>query len=185
VKKRPLLPSSDDERDPPSRPEPEPAPSPPPAHKPKKPRAKKPVTTTIPNVSPRPVKKDKRTNSQPPPSNSPPEGDDGEESDVQVALPRPAAKKKSAATQPTGKATAAPSQGERKPKTPAEHADAIAPTKPKRKVNLGGGRGLLGGFGGLGGLGGLGASSINWGGENWGLECVWDSTYALQSRQGR
>ena len=54
-----------------------------------------------------------------------------------------------------------PSQEEKQLKTPAGHAKTVAPTKSKKKVKLGGGRGLLAGFGGLGGIG---ASSINWGG---------------------
>lgn len=113
------------------------------------------------------MKKDKNANPQPQISNQPPDGDEREESDAQVTRPKLTAKKKP----PVSKATQAkvklsigtiPSQEEKKSKTPAEYADTVAPTKTKKKVNLGGGRGLLAGFGGLGAIG---ASSINWGGE--------------------
>ena len=164
MKKRPspLQRNSDDERDAP--PGHEHGSSSPSAPKPRKPRARKPVASTTHDLSPEPVKKDKPVNSQLQLSNPSPEGDDREESDVQVTLPKPAAKKKppssrkEKATRPKEKVstTTAPSQEE---KTLVKHADAVAPTKPKKKVNLGGGRGLLGG------IGGIGASSINWGGE--------------------
>lgn len=169
MKKRQSLlpPNLDDERDVPSGHEHEP--SPPPTPKLKKSRAKKPVTPTTYDVSLRPVKNGELANSQPQLANRPPEDDEREEPDVQVTLPKPAAKKKPPASRKEkaiqskerASTTTAPSQ-EKKPKTPAEQADAVAPAKPKKKVNLGGGRGLLGGFGGLGGIG---ASNINWGGE--------------------
>lgn len=164
MKKRPSLlpPNSDDEHDAPSGHEHEP--SPPPTPKLKKPRAKKPVKPATYNVPL--VKNGKSANSQP---QRPPERDEGEEPDVQVTLPKPVPKKKppalrkEKATQPKEEASTAtaPSQ-EKKPKTLAEHAGAVAPTKPTKKVNLGSGRGLLGVFGGLGGID---ASNINWGGE--------------------
>lgn len=116
-----------------------------------------------------PVKKGKPANSESQPSNSPLEGSEREESDTERPLSKSAAKKKPPAstkervTQPMGKVftATAPSQ-EEIPKALAEHANAVIPTKPKKKVNLGRGQGLLGGFGGIGGIG---ASSINWGGE--------------------
>jgi hypothetical protein len=115
------------------------------------------------------VKKAKPANSRPKLSNLPPEGDEREESGAQVTRLKLAEKKKSPASRKE-KATQAkvmltmgitPSQ-EEKLETLAEHADDVASTKTKKKVKLGGGRGLLAGFGGLGGIG---ASSINWGGE--------------------
>jgi len=167
MKKRPspLQPSSDDVRDASSGPEHEP--SLPPTPKPKKYNAKKPAAPAAYDTSSRPPKKGKPTNSQPQPAHPPLEGDEREESDAQGTLPRPAAKKKppaprkEKATQPKVSTTTTPPL-EKKPKIPTEHAHPVAPTKPKKKVNLGGGRGLLGGFGGLGGIG---ASSINWGRE--------------------
>lgn len=113
-----------------------------------------------------PVKKGNPANSESQLSNPALEGSKREESDTERPLPKSAAKRnppastKERVTQPMGKATA-PSQ-EEIPKTLAEHANAVTPTKPKKKVNLGRGQGLLGGFGGIGGIG---ASNINWGGE--------------------
>lgn len=116
------------------------------------------------------MKKDKPANSRSQLSDLPPEGEEREESDTQVTRPKLAEKKKSPASR-TEKATQAkamlsmgaiPAQEEKNLKNLAEHADTVAPTKTKKKVKLGGGRGLLVG---LGGLGGIGASSINWGGE--------------------
>jgi hypothetical protein len=145
-------------------------PSPPPAPKPKKSHARQPVVLRTYDVSSKPVKKDKPANSQPQLSSPPPKGDEREESDAQVTPPKRAEKKKSQmsrkekATQAKVKVSMStiPSQEEKFLKSPVEHADTLAPTKTKKKVNLVGGRGLLAGFGGLGGIG---ASSIKWGGE--------------------
>ncbi len=142
-------------------------PSPPPVPKPKKSHEKKPVAPPIYDVASKSVKKVKNTNSQPQIPNPLPDGDEREEPDAQVTRPKLTEKKKS----PLSKTTQAkvkpsigtiPSQEDKQLKTPAEHTDTVATTKTKKKVNLGGGRGLLAGFGGLGGIG---ASSINWGGE--------------------
>jgi len=160
VKKRlSLLQSdSDDVRDASSGREHEP--SPPPAPKPKKSRAKKPVALPA-------VKKDKPAKSQAQLSNLPPARDEREELGSQVTFLKPAEKnispasRKEKATQAKVLMGTIPSQGKTL-KTLAEHTDTVAPIKTKKKVNLGGGRGLLGGFGGLGRIG---ASSINWGEE--------------------
>lgn len=113
------------------------------------------------------MKKDKNATSQPQISNLPPNGNEREVSDAQVTRPKQTEKKKfpvSKATQAKAKLSMGtiPSQEEKKLKTQAEHTETAAPTKTKKKLNLGGGRGLFAGFGGLGAIG---ASSINWGGE--------------------
>lgn len=141
-------------------------PSPTPVPKPKKFHEKKPVALPIYDVASKPVKKDKNANSHPQISNLLPDGDEREEPDAQVTRPKLTEKKKSPLSKTT-RAKVKPSIGtipsqEKQLKTPAEHADTVAPTKTKKKVNQGGGRGLLAGFGGLGGIG---ASSINWVGE--------------------
>jgi hypothetical protein len=118
------------------------------------------------DASSRPVKKGKPANSQPELLNPPLEDSKGKESDAEGTLPKPAAKKKPPAstketvTQPKVKVMATPALSQEEvPRTLVERPNAIAPAKPKKKVNLGRGQGLLGGFGGIG------ASSINWGGE--------------------